>query len=128
MKITRMVCENCGKEFYTEYYDGGYIDHMNMVNNFQVSLNRGLDSIVDDICKSGNSWRPVSDIDIRKTCFIKWLEKQDVSKEFIERVINQVDKTQEHISEIETKTEKLQNQLNELDWIDRKYIIDNLFD
>lgn len=128
MKTTRMYCENCGKEFYEEYWQGGYIDHMNMVHNFDCSLHRGLDRIIKQICQDGNDYRELDDIDDRLKCFLIWLEKKEVSKEMIEEIKEKVAEKKKYIENLIQIREEIQNKIDTLnDYSARCFIKEHLF-
>ena len=115
MKTTRMYCENCGKEFYNEYYEGGYIDHTNMTNNFEICLYRGIGDIVEEITQHGNDYRELEDIDDRLKCFLIWLEKKKVSKEMLEEIKEKVAEKKKYIENLLQIRQKIQDKIDSLD-------------
>lgn len=127
MKTTRMYCENCGKEFYSEYYRGGYIDHMNMVNNFGCFLYRDIDNIVRVICYDGNDFREIDDIDDRLVCMTKWLRK-NASLKVIKEVISKVEEKKEYIRDLIKIRKEIQDKIYSLkDYEARCFIKNHLF-
>ena len=127
MEITILKCPNCNKKFYTKYYTGGYIDHMNMVNNFDITVNRGKEDIVEEICYKGNIYRGIEDIKEREECFIKYLTDKGMEQDFINDVIGEVNSIREHIKELTNIERTIQNKLNKLSSVDREYIIEHLY-
>lgn len=128
MKITRMYCENCGKEFYTEYWQGGYIDHTNMTRNFEIYLHRGIESIVEEITQDGNDYRELKDIDDRLKCFLIWLERKEVSKEMIEEIKEKVAEKKKYIENLLQIRQEIQDKIYSLDdYSARSFIKDHLF-
>lgn len=115
MKTTRMYCENCGKEFYSEYYEGGYIDHMNMTSNFECYLHRGIESIVEVITQDDNDYRELKDIDDRLKCFLIWLEKKKVSKEMLEEIKEKVAEKKKYIENLLQIRKEIQDKIDSLD-------------
>ena len=69
MKVNKMICKYCGKEFYTEYSIGGYIDHY---ENFSSRHNSFGKDDVEAICYHGNDIRYDEDIAERLNCYLKW--------------------------------------------------------
>lgn len=131
MKITRMYCENCGEEFY---FKSEYIDHMNMVNNFEPTLYRalhlkyGLQEIIDKICKNGNDYRELEDIDDRLKCFLIWLEKKKISKEMLQEIKEKVAEKKKYIENLSQIREEIQNKIYSLnDYSARCFIKEHLF-
>jgi len=128
MKITRMYCENCGKEFYSEYYEGGYIDHTNMTHNFEISLHRGIGDIVEEITQDGNDYRELEDIDDRLKCFLIWLEKKKVSKEMLEEIKEKVAEKKKYVENLLQIRQKIQDKIDSLnDYSARCFIQKHLF-
>lgn len=128
MKVTRMYCENCGKEFYTEYWQGGYIDHTNMTSNFKVYLKRGVKSIIEEITKDGNDYRELDDIECRLNCFLIWLKKKEVSKEMIQEIKEKVAEKKKYIENLIQIREEIQNKIDTLnDYSARCFIKEHLF-
>ena len=126
--MKKMYCENCGKEFYEEYWQGGYIDHMNMVHGFDCFLHRGLDSIIEEICQDGNDYRELEDVDDRFKCFFIWLEKQKVSKEMLEEIKEKVAEKKKYIENLLQIREEIQNKIYSLnDYSARCFIKNHLF-
>lgn len=40
MEINKMICEHCGKVFYSKYYTGGYIDHYENFQAIKIALEK----------------------------------------------------------------------------------------
>lgn len=131
MKIIRMYCENCGEEFY---FENEYIDHMNMVNNFEPTLYRalhfkhGLQEIIDKICKDGNDYRELEDIDDRLKCFLIWLKKKKISKEMLQEIKEKVAEKKKYIENLLQIRQEIQNKIYSLnDYSARCFIQKHLF-
>lgn len=123
-----MYCENCGKEFYIEYWQGGYTDHMNMVNNFEVIKNCGIDDIIQEICMGGNNYRELEDIDDRLKCFLIWLKKKKVSKEMLEEIKEKVSEKKKYIENLLQIRKEIQDKIYSLDdYSARCFIKEHLF-
>ena len=89
---TIMTCDKCGKEFYTRYYSGGYIDHvMNFSDHSENISNFPVNRIVREICWAGNEIRSQYDIRERLNCFKSWnirdKDKSDKVVEMCEKLI-----------------------------------------
>ena len=122
MKRTTLICDCCGKEFYTEYHRRGYIDHFyNFVGNMPIYIKRGQNDIFRAICYDGNSIRYDEDIRERMNCFEKYCQKtsnenlvpivRDLVEQFLEK--------QKNLDEIHDKIVDL---VKEFDEIEREYI------
>lgn len=74
MKYTVMKCDCCGKEFYSEYYEGGYIDHVeNFVGNRHVYVYRNdVKDMAREIIFHGNDLRQTIYIKEFLKCFMTW--------------------------------------------------------
>lgn len=72
MKINKMICEHCGKVFYSKYYTGGYIDHYENFSNHKNSFGKDIDEDIRKICFNGNNLREDTDIKERLNCYLKW--------------------------------------------------------
>lgn len=83
---TIMTCDKCGKEFYTKYYSGGYIDHvMNFSDNSETISNYPVNRIVREICWAGNEIRSQYDIRERLNCFKSWnIQDKNKADEVVE--------------------------------------------
>lgn len=118
---TEYICDICGKHFRSEYYTGGYIDHVNnFVGNkriYEKDLNRCLETICfqDGLRESG-------DIIDRLNCFLKWDGVSDEDKQMIAKKCN---KLLEKISKAEEKATILSQNLTMLE---RRYLIKKLQD
>ena len=128
MKTTRMCCENCGKEFYAEYWQGGYIDHTNMTRNFEIYLHRGIESIVEEITQDGNDYRELENIDDRLKCFLIWLKKKKVSKEMLKEIKEKVAEKKKYIESLLQIRQEIQDKIYSLDdYVARCFIQEHLF-
>lgn len=73
MKYTVMKCECCGKTFISDFWEGGYIDHVNnFVGNRNLYIQRGIYDMARDIVFSGNNIRPTWVIRDFINCFSPW--------------------------------------------------------
>lgn len=116
MKYTVMKCPICGKDFYEEYWRGGYIDH---VTNFAEQLldyryetierpQEFIDRLVEDIYYDGNDIREKDDIECRLNCFLK---AEFIPKEIREEVEKAI---RPHIGKKENVVNRLIHGINEL--------------
>lgn len=106
MKYTVMKCECCGKEFYSEYWEGGYIDHVvNFVGNRNVYVLRNdVQDMASTIIFSGNDLRQVCYIEQFLECFMTW---DCFSDDFKNKVKKIVDKMLEKLKAANEKAEKI---------------------
>lgn len=74
MKYTVMKCDCCGKTFISEYWGGGYIDHVvNFVGNRNVFVREyDVNDMAQEIIFSGNNLRELSTIRDFLKCFMTW--------------------------------------------------------
>jgi hypothetical protein len=74
MKYTVMKCPCCGKEFVSEYWGGGYIDHVtNFVGNRDVFVRKNDPvEMASEIIFDGNNLRELSTIKDFLKCFMTW--------------------------------------------------------
>jgi len=72
MKVNKMICKHCGKEFYTKYSIGGYIDHYENFSSRHNSFGKDVGYDVEAICYHGNDIRDDEDIAERLNCYLKW--------------------------------------------------------
>lgn len=85
MKYTVMKCECCGKTFVSEYWGGGYIDHVvNFVGNRNVFVHKNdVNDMAREIIFDGNNLRELGTIRDFLKCFMTW---DCFSEEFKARV------------------------------------------
>lgn len=110
MKYTVMKCECCGKTFASEYWEGGYIDHVeNFVGNRRVFVHRNdVNDMAREIIFSGNDLRELNTISDFLKCFMTW---DCFPEEFKARVKKIVDAFIAKYKEANKKCKKLQNTL-----------------
>lgn len=72
MEINKMVCEHCGKVFYSKYYTGGYIDHYVNFSRHRNVFGKDINRDIREICYDGNDLREDKDIKERLGCYLKW--------------------------------------------------------
>ena len=117
MKINKMICEHCGKVFYSKYYTGGYIDHYENFSSHKNSFGKDIDSDIRKICFDGNNIREDRDIRERLNCYLKWDNiSDDVKKQVKEKcdfLINKILKVKEHATKI----------VSGMTMLERKYLI-----
>ena len=121
MKYTVMKCDICGEEFFSEYYEGGYIDHTNFTRNLHFTVKNGEDDIVYEICYNGNEIRKHSSRKSRLNCFCKYCEKNNI-KELKEKVISQVKEFDEKIKQLDEIHDKIVDIVKPLKESEREYI------
>ena len=115
MKIEKMVCEYCGKVFYSEYWEGGYIDHyMNFAQNKKL-YGKDIKHDVHEICYDGNDLRKEEDMKNRLYCYLKWDNISDDTKnrvkEKCEFLINKIIKTRKNAKDIVSGLKMLERRL-----------------
>ena len=78
-----MKCDCCGAKFYSEHYDGGYIDHVKNFSERVGYLSKiDADKAIKEIVYSGNEIRNERDIKERLNCFcMQPLVSDEVKKE-----------------------------------------------
>lgn len=123
---TIMICPVCGKEFYSKYWEGGYIDHVsNWVDNYKIKLNKldNLDDIINDLTIDNLNYREEKDIIERKNCFVKWLRKQKVSEDFIKEIEERTLERLKHIAEVNNDVKFIKEIINKHDnYLDIEHI------
>jgi len=93
-----LKCSICGKEFTTEYYAGGYIDHcINFSDSHKKAVYkyRGKVGYLEEICLHGNDLRADYDIKERLKCFMLWKEPDDEIKEYVSQKIEELIQTRD---------------------------------
>lgn len=78
--MIKYICDICGAEFSTEHYTGGYIDHMNLVNN-RYFYEENLDELIENVVFDGDSLRSKSDVNKQLNCVMHWDNLSDSTKE-----------------------------------------------
>lgn len=113
MKYTVMKCDCCGKEFVTEYYEGGYIDHVeNFVGNMRVRKSRNdVGDMADAILFDGNDIRSTWCIREFLNCFKTWDCFDDKFKGKVEKIVEPMLKTIESAKAEADHIEKTTNPL-----------------
>lgn len=117
MEINKMICEHCGKVFYSKYYTGGYIDHYENFSSHKNSFGKDIDSDIRKICFDGNNLREDADIKERLNCYLKWDNISDdvknVVKEKCDFLTNKILKAKNNAVEI----------VSGMTMLERKYLI-----
>ncbi len=91
MKYTIRICDCCGKEFYSDYWAGGYIDHVvNFSNRRYAYSDKTPRDIARNIIFSGNNLRSIEDIVIRLDCFMTWRTVSDETKTEVKRIVDEM--------------------------------------
>lgn len=86
-----LTCDCCGKEFYSKYWTGGYIDHVtNFSSRHRSYTDKSAERIARDIMFHGNSIRTVYDIVIRFNCFMTWRTVSDETKTEVKRIVDEM--------------------------------------
>lgn len=114
-----MYCEFCGKRFYTEYWDGGYIDHY---ENFAKPerhkwMNNDKEYAFEEVAKDGNDYRSVYDIEERLNCFLNWPDIDNDIKEYVKRKCDFL------IDKMKKAKVKAENIVSGLTMIERKFLV-----
>ena len=101
-----MKCEECGKEFVNEYWEGGYIDHVvNFVGNKEVYVHRNdIEDMAGEIVFNGNDIRDLNYIEDFLKCFMTWdcfpeNFKNNVKK-IVETVITKIENAEKQVKNI----------------------------
>ena len=117
MEINKMICEHCGKVFYSKYYTGGYIDHYENFSSRKNSFGKDIDRDIRAICFDGNNIREDGDIRERLNCYFKWDNISDDVKNHVKEkcnfLINKILNAKEHATEI----------VSGMTMLERKYLI-----
>lgn len=117
MEINKMICEHCGKVFYSKYYTGGYIDHYENFSSHKNSFGKDIDSDIRKICFNGNNIREDGDIRERLNCYLKWDNIPDdvknIVKEKCDFLTNKILKAKNNAVEI----------VSGMTMLERKYLI-----
>ena len=117
MEINKMICEHCGKVFYSKYYTGGYIDHYENFSRHRNSLGKDINRDIREICFDGNNLREDTDIKERLNCYLKWDNISDdvknVVKEKCDFLTNKILKAKNNAVEI----------VSGMTMLERKYLI-----
>lgn len=90
---TKMTCDCCGRTFYSEFWEGGYIDHVvNFSQHFKSYSER--ENVVEHLSKeiifSGNSVRSIYEINIRLNCAMKSIYFSDDVKTKVKRIVGEL--------------------------------------
>ena len=117
MRINEMICEHCGKKFYSEYYTGGYIDHYVNFSSHKNSYGKDIERDIEAICFNGNDIRDDDDIQERLSCYLKWDNISDETKTEVK------DKCEFLIDKIQKAKENARNIVNNMTMLERKYLI-----
>lgn len=102
-----MYCEFCGKKIYSEYVEGGYIDHY---SNFSAPakhkyIGKNANNAVYAITiNNKENYRAIHDIKERLNCFLQWNdvsgEVKAETKKIVDSLIDEIEKAQEKAKEI----------------------------
>lgn len=115
MSVT-MKCDSCGKEFYSKYYAGGNIDHVENFSRHFHNTKKDVKDMVREIVFNGNEYRNVYDIKDRRECLLMSKYFDDSYKN---EVVSQVD---EQIEKIIRLDEKYRPLFENLTYAEKKYI------
>jgi hypothetical protein len=132
MKYTVMKCECCGKVFYSEYWEGGYIDHVeNFVGNRNVYVHRNnIEDMARTIVFDGNNIRQRCYIKEFLKCFMTWdcfpEDFKHSVNQIVEAVMSKVAKAEKKVKELEKSTSPLVLAMLKEEDIDDAYF--DLFD
>lgn len=118
MKQKILKCDCCGREFYTEYYTGGYIDHYeNFARNFE-KYNNNIEKITYEICMTHNRLRDSHDIGSRLECVLLSKDIENTCKEQIKVNVHSV------LDSIYQAEEKAKNIVTGLTMLERLKLIE----
>ena len=112
--MIKMICDCCGKEFHTEYWEGGYIDHVtNFSSRFEGYAKRedSIDRLSHDIVFSGNDIRSSYDMMDRLECMLKSIYISDDIKTAVGTIviemIARLNDARKEVSDIENSASPL---------------------
>lgn len=132
MKYTVMKCECCGKVFYSEYWEGGYIDHVeNFVGNRNVYVHRNdIEDMARTIVFDGNNLRDLRYVKEFLKCFMTWdcfpEDFKHSVKQIVEAVMSKVAEAEKKVKKLEKSTSPLVLAMLKEEDIDDAYF--DLFD
>lgn len=121
MEFTTMICDCCGKQFYSKYHEGGYIDHTNFSRNLHILVKKEVEDIVYEICRSGNDIRDDYSLKDQLNCFCKYCDKHNL-QELKETVCKEVGKFNERKRQLDEIHDKIVDIVKECDGAERDYI------
>lgn len=121
MEYPVMMCDCCGKTFYSRYWEDGYIDHMNFANNLETYISRGIDDVVQAITRSGNKYRNKYSVDTRLECFKKYCENNSI-EDVYKDVECEVSKYLEHLNKLDKVRKDVGKLVRDLSYEDKEYI------
>ena len=117
-----MVCEHCGKIFFTEYDRRGYIDHYVNFSSRKNSYGNDVKNDIRRICYDGNDIRDDEDIAERLNCYLKWDNIPDEAKIAVR------EKCEFLINKIQEAKEKAKSIVSDVTMLERKYLIEEAAD
>ena len=132
MIIKRMICQCCGKEFYSEYWEGGYIDHVvNFVGNRNVYVHKiDIEETAREIVFDGNNIRDLQHIKEFLKCFMTWdcfpEDFKNSVKQIVDAMISKIGKAKKQVKKLEETTSPLVLAMLKEEDIDEAYF--DLFD
>ena len=113
--MVKMICDICGKEFYSEFYEEGYIDHvLNFCgsHNRNITANREPKEIALEIMTDGNKMRSRHSINDRLKCFMLWdnvsYDKKEQVKEYVQKAMEKYDFAAEKAEQYIKKTNDIE--------------------
>lgn len=123
-------CDRCGKEFWTEYYKGGLIDHENWTSdhNLNAGIKRdGIDGMIKILDMRDDHYCNIKDynVSVQKdliNCTSIWLEQNKYIKEK-EKMIEYFQNKEEFINKIFKKQPEFKEYFNYY-VVDQNAIID----
>lgn len=120
--IKHLVCPVCGKIFYQEYYEGGYIDHMNFANNLGIMYKRynaGDKNAFDELIKDGNDIREPENIKAQLKCAKVYFKD---NKKIIKHLETLANNQLNHIRKLNIIREQILDLVKDLNGADKEYI------
>lgn len=85
--MIKYICDVCGAKFDIEHYTGGYIDHMNLVENRHF-YGDNLDDLIEDVIFDDGSLRSEYDVNKRLNCIMHWDNLSDSVKEQVKMKVD----------------------------------------
>lgn len=120
--MKRFICPVCGKEFYQEYSEGGYIDHTNFSTNLCVMYNRykaGDKEAFKELVYSGNNIRRKEDIKTQLECAKVFFKDNKKMIDYLERLAQA---QLNHIRILDIKKSQIKDLVEGLDYADKEYL------
>lgn len=119
---TTMICDCCGKEFVTQYYHDGYIDHfVNFASHFDSLVNKSASEISYEIALHGNETRKGYSMEERFRCFEIYCNKNN-KQDLAATVKKLIDEQIAHLEYLDKVRKSIEGLVENLDDADKEYL------